>query len=143
MIQYTQEDIELAAQWCLDAHKCQVDKAGNPYFMHPFAVMQSCTEPAEKIVALLHDVLEDSEVISPLDILNQFGQEVFDGVVAMTRGKGESYRDFIKRVSQNPIAKEVKKSDICHNLQDRGFRIPDSLRKRYMDALSFLTGSTF
>lgn len=136
--EYKQEDIELAAKWSLEAHKGQVDKAGKPYFMHPFFVCMQVQKPVEQIVALLHDVLEDSEAISPVDILNQFGQEVFDAVVAITRGIEETYNDYLKRLVTNEIARVVKIADIKHNLMNRLFDIPESLRNRYERALAFL-----
>lgn len=132
------KELELAAKWCLEAHEHQVDKAGNPYFLHPFSIMYHCKNDNQRIVALLHDVLEDSELINPMDILANFGQEIFDAVVAMTRGKGETYSDYISRISTNKLAKSVKILDLKDNLRNRGYEIPDSLRKRYEKALYYL-----
>lgn len=132
------ELIILASQICVDYHYGQVDKAGNPYYLHPFAVASKCKDEKEIIVALLHDILEDTD-FSEISILFHFGQEIFDAVKAITRIEGEKYSDFILRVSKNPIAKEVKKKDIEHNLEDRGYEIPKSLKDRYLAALMILS----
>lgn len=128
----------LAAQICVEYHYGQVDKAGNPYYLHPFAVASKCKDEKEIIVALLHDILEDTDYPA-MNILTHFGQEIFDAIVALTRGIDEKYSDYIKRVSENPLAKFVKKKDLEHNLEDRGFEIPQSLKDRYIAALILLS----
>ena len=132
------KEIILAAQICVKYHYGQVDKAGNPYYLHPFAVASKCKDEKEIIVALLHDILEDTDYPA-MNILTHFGQEIFDAIVALTRGIDEKYSDYIKRVSENPLAKSVKKKDIEHNLEDRGFEIPQSLKDRYIAALILLS----
>lgn len=132
------KEIILAAQICVKYHYGQVDKAGNPYYLHPFAVASKCKDEKEIIVALLHDILEDTDYPA-MNILTHFGQEIFDAIVALTRGIDEKYSDYIKRVSENPLAKYVKKKDLEHNLEDRGFEIPQSLKDRYIAALILLS----
>ena len=132
------KEIILAAQICVKYHYGQVDKAGNPYYLHPFAVASKCKDEKEIIVALLHDILEDTDYPA-MNILTHFGQEIFDAIVALTRGIDEKYSDYIKRVSENPLAKFVKKKDLEHNLEDRGFEIPQSLKDRYIAALILLS----
>lgn len=132
------DKIKLAADICIEYHYGQVDKAGNPYYLHPFAVASKCKDEKEIIVALLHDILEDTD-FTPMQILAQFGQEIFDAVVSLTRGKDEKYSNYIQRVSENPLAKSVKKKDLEHNLEDRGYEIPKSLRDRYIAASILLS----
>ena len=132
------KEIILAAQICIKYHYGQVDKAGNPYYLHPFAVASKCKGEKEIIVALLHDILEDTDYPA-MNILTHFGQEIFDAIVTLTRGIDEKYSDYIKRVSENTLAKSVKKKDLEHNLEDRGFEIPQSLKDRYIAALILLS----
>ena len=132
------KEIILAAQICIKYHYGQVDKAGNPYYLHPFAVASKCKGEKEIIVALLHDILEDTDY-PVMNILTHFGQEIFDAIVTLTRGIDEKYSDYIKRVSENTLAKSVKKKDLEHNLEDRGFEIPQSLKDRYIAALILLS----
>ncbi len=96
-------------------HEGQVDKAGQPYYLHPLAVSEKVDTEKEKIVALLHDVLEDTRATEDT-IRNLFGDEVAEAVVFLTRRREESYMDFIRRASQNEIAKKVKMVDLEHNM---------------------------
>ena len=130
------QDLENAAKFCLFWHSGQEDKNGDPYFLHPFAVMNMCETYEQKMVALLHDILEDTEC-SIEDIANTFPESVYIAVMTITRGEGEKYFSYIKRVAQNPLAKYVKIRDLQHNLS-RG-KIGDSLRKRYETALKMLS----
>lgn len=97
------------------AHRGQVDKAGEPYINHPRAVASKVETAEEKIVALLHDTLEDTylteDVLSPV-----FGENIMDAVVTMTRAKGEDYFQYIGRISENELALNVKMADLTHNM---------------------------
>ncbi len=88
-------------------HEGQVDKAGQPYYLHPLAVSEKVDSEDEKIAALLHDVLEDTRATEDT-IRNLFGDEVADAVVSLTKKDGEDYMDFIRRAAQNEIAKKSK-----------------------------------
>jgi Guanosine polyphosphate pyrophosphohydrolases/synthetases len=107
--------IEIAAK----AHSGQVDKGGNPYIMHPLRVMlnfcESEPEPV-KICAVLHDVVEDSNIT--LDDLRAegFSDEVIAALGCLTKKPGENYDDFISRVLTNDIACKVKNGDIADNM---------------------------
>ena len=127
--------LENAAKFCLYWHSGQDDRNGDPYFLHPFAVMNMCETYEQKMVALLHDIIEDTDC--PIkDLADAFPQEVFAAVMSITRGDGENYFDYIRRLSNNPLAKYVKIRDLQHNLS-RGI-IPDSLKERYERALAML-----
>ena len=114
--------IELARALAEYAHEGQIDKAGAPYFTHPLAVSEMVQTEEEKIVALLHDVLEDTSVTEPT-IRNLFGDEIAEAVLSVTRRDGEDYMDFIARAKQNPIGRTVKLADLHHNMDLS--RIPD------------------
>ena len=104
------ERIELAAAVSRFAHRGQVDKAGQPYYLHPAAVAAMVDGEDEKIVAYLHDILEDTDV-SENTIRNLFGE-----VKLLTHAKSEPYMDYIRRVKENELAKRVKLADLTHNM---------------------------
>ena len=103
--------IEIAAK----AHAGQVDKAGQPYVLHPLRMMLAVTTPEARLAAVLHDVVEDTAVT--LDELRAegFPASVLEAVDALTKREGEDYEAFIRRVAPNPIAREVKLADLRDN----------------------------
>ena len=105
--------IEDAINIAIRAHRAQVDKGGNPYILHPLRVMQRMHDETSRIVAVLHDVIEDAGI--NLSDLSEFGPEVVAAVDALTRRRGETYDAYIDRVSQNAIAKRVKLADLEDN----------------------------
>lgn len=136
------EGMEAAARaMCVAAHKGQVDKCGVPYYLHPFAVASECHGIA-RIVAYLHDVVEDTGVT--LDDMRLCGmpEGVVGSVDAVTRRSGESYADYIDRVALDEIAALVKVADLHHNLSEsRSAGMTDERRERYLRALSVLDPS--
>ncbi len=103
--------IAIAAQ----AHLGQVDKAGSPYILHPLRVMMRLHSTEERIVGVLHDVLEDTAV-SIAELRNEgFSEEVLSALAAVTKNEGEDYESFVRRAAQNPIAKNVKMADLLDN----------------------------
>ncbi|MGC6588445.1 HD domain-containing protein [Paenibacillus sp. Dod16] len=109
-------DIEIAISIALKAHKGQVDKGGNPYILHPLAVMNRVETIEEKIVAVLHDVVEDTEVT--IDQLREtgFSEEILEAINLLTRAKEDSYEEFIDKTLKNRIARNVKIADIKENM---------------------------
>ncbi len=98
------------------AHEGQTDKAGQPYIMHPLRVMFSRKDEIERICAVLHDVIEDTD-ISLADLRNEgFSQDVLTALDALTKRTGENYEDFIERVIENNIACNVKLADLTDNM---------------------------
>jgi len=97
------------------AHSGQVDKAGKPYIEHVVRVAESMTDENTKTVAYLHDVVEDTNMTID-EILVEFGRDIALAVSAITKSNGESYADFIKRISENNLARTVKKADLNDNL---------------------------
>jgi (p)ppGpp synthase/HD superfamily hydrolase len=109
-------DIERAIEIALDAHAGQEDKADATYIRHPLRVMQAMDTETERIVAVLHDVVEDSEY-ELADIEDEFGQEVRAAVAALTKRDGDDYLDdFIPRAAKNDIARIVKRADLKDNM---------------------------
>lgn len=121
--------IELALIIAATAHEGQVDKAGLPYIYHPLEVASRVTDPVEKVVAILHDTVEDCEWITLTGLAANFPREVVDAVDALTKRKGETRMDAAYRAAQNPIALEVKMADVSHNMEMG--RIPNPTEKDY------------
>lgn len=117
-----------ALNFAVDAHKKQFDKAGLPYVLHPIRVAEAMETEEEKVVALLHDVVEDTSV-TLLDIYAEFNvfkhpvkDTIHDAVNAMTKRHGEKYQDYLDRVAANPIAKAVKIADMADNSKPERIR---------------------
>lgn len=100
---------------CRKYHMLQCDKSGKSYAEHPIYVASHFDDNICKIVALLHDTLEDTS-LSPDIIKAEFSVEILESVLAMTRREGEEYLDYVKRLSLDPIAKAVKIEDLKHNM---------------------------
>lgn len=104
-------------------HKGQLDKAGHPYILHPLRIMMRVGSEAAKIVAVLHDVVEDSrdnpsETRWTFERLRQagFSEEVITALEGVTDRHGEDYDNFIERAAANPISREVKIGDLEDNM---------------------------
>src|SRR5512136_1616351 len=107
--------LELAERVARHAHAGQVDKSGVAYVEHCRRVAAKLTGERPKIVAWLHDILEDSNA-SESDLRPQFGDAIVDAVVALTRRNGEAPHDYYARVRGNELARQVKLADIHDNL---------------------------
>lgn len=110
--------INVALDICLEAHRHQVDKLGNFYWMHPVEIAKQCDGAAEAAIALLHDVLEDTEW-SADDLLGRGVPEgIVNSVVLLTKSKGMKNDDYITRLieSNDDFAIRVKLKDIQHNV---------------------------
>lgn len=98
-----------------EAHLSQFDKAGEPYILHPLALALETRDPDERLVAVLHDVIEDSHVTLEFLAREGFPERVLRGIDALTRRRGESYDAFIERVAKDRLATRVKLLDLAHN----------------------------
>jgi (p)ppGpp synthase/HD superfamily hydrolase len=108
--------IEKSLAIALRAHTGVTDKAGRAYILHPLRIMAKMTTDNEMSAALLHDVIEDSD-ITAADLLSEgIPSEVVDAVLCLSKREGESYQDFVFRAKQNPIARKVKIADIEDNI---------------------------
>ena len=100
---------------CFEAHKNQTDKSGVPYVFHPWHLAEQMHTEYEVCTALLHDVLEDTDM-TPDDLRQQgFPEEVITALLYMTHEDGVPYMDYVKKIRENPIAAAVKKADLAHN----------------------------
>lgn len=135
--------LDKALKIAYEAHKNQVDKGGAPYFLHPIYVALLMDTTDQKIVALLHDVVEDTDIT--LDDLRRegFPEYIIEAVDAITH-RGESYEEYIKKVETNALAFAVKLGDIKHNMDiSRLKNITEKDIKRvekYKKALAYLLG---
>lgn len=110
------ENLETAIALAVKAHQGQRDKAGNPYVLHPLRLMFKMSSEIEMIVAVLHDVVEDSDTtMSDLRAMG-FSDEVLEAVDCLTQRNTESYDAFIERSKANPISKKVKSADLEDNM---------------------------
>jgi (p)ppGpp synthase/HD superfamily hydrolase len=117
------------------AHNGQVDKAGEPYILHPIRVMCGMSTDEERIVAVLHDVVEDNPQNWPLERLSSegFSATVIEAIAALTKVQGENYTEYIQRVSQNELASIVKLNDLEDNMNTERIPNPTSADdKRYL-----------
>lgn len=134
---------ELALKIATEAHKGQVDKAGVPYINHPLTVASLVETEEEKIVALLHDTIEDTN-ITEQDLLNYgFSNKIVEAVKLLTHNKDVPYMDYVAKIKDNELARKVKIADLTHNSDlSRLKEITDKDKKRYkkyQKALLYLT----
>lgn len=107
----------------LIAHRGQKDKANKPYFLHPFRVSRNMTDTKAKVVALLHDVLEDSDKYT----INDFtflDDEQKTALLLLTHDKNQDYFEYINAVKENRLAKCVKLMDLRDNLNIKRIKNP-------------------
>lgn len=137
--------LERAIEIATEAHKGQFDKAGREYIGHPIRVMEMGKTEDEKIVGVLHDVIEDTDWTFERLEAEGFSQEVINALRCVTKtSENENYDEFIDRVKKNPLAASVKINDLTDNMDIR--RLPylsdkDVKRlKKYLKAYKRLTG---
>src|SRR5688572_27030190 len=124
--------LEDAIALAVEAHRGQKDKSGEPYILHPLRVMFSCETEVERIVAVLHDVVEDTG--RTFDDLRKLGfsEEVLTALDCVTKREGEDYEQFIERAAANSVARKVKLADLKDNMDLR--RLP-AMEQQDMDRL--------
>lgn len=104
-----------AIQIAAAAHEGQRDKAGAPYILHPLRVMLQMDDDLSRIVAVLHDVVEDTSVSSEALRVEGFSDEVLQALEGLTKRPGEAYSAFIDRAGANPVSRRVKLADLRDN----------------------------
>ncbi|UCG00103.1 MAG: bifunctional (p)ppGpp synthetase/guanosine-3',5'-bis(diphosphate) 3'-pyrophosphohydrolase [Spirochaetaceae bacterium] len=115
--------LERAIQIAVQAHSSQKEKNGNPYILHPLRLMMKMLGELEMSAAILHDVVEDTEWTLEDLRREDFPEAVIEAVDCLTHRKQIRYRDYIQRISKNPIARKVKIADLEDNLDVK--RLPD------------------
>lgn len=124
------------------AHMEQLDKAGKEYINHPIFISKQFDTETEKAVALLHDVVEDSDITFS-DLLNKgIPKEVVEAVSLLTKEEGQSYQEYLERVKANGLATKVKLADLKHNSDLSRISNPSEkdIRRleKYLKAIKFL-----
>ncbi len=109
------ENIKKALKLAYEAHNGQVDKSGYPYIAHPLHLAESMSDEKTTIVALLHDVIEDTDFnLKDIESIG-FDIEIIKALELLTYDKNMEYLDYIKTLKNNVIAREVKIADLKHN----------------------------
>jgi (p)ppGpp synthase/HD superfamily hydrolase len=110
--------LKRAIEIATEAHRGQVDKANEPYILHSRRVMDQVNSIDEKIVGILHDVVEKNPQWSLHRLEGEgFKPTIIEAVDAMTRRAGESYEDLVLRAAANPISRAVKLADLRDNIE--------------------------
>lgn len=107
--------LEIAIALAVSAHRGQTDKGGAAYILHPLRVMMAMDTDEERIVAVLHDAVEDSRAIRVKEIEEAFGPRIAGAVDALTKREGEDYDAYLHRVVADNIAIRVKLADLEDN----------------------------
>lgn len=131
----------LASKIAYKAHEGQTDKAGVPYIFHPIHIAEQMDSEESCVVALLHDVIEDSDIT--LEILSKyFNDNIIAALRVLTKKENDDYVMYIKRVKTNKLATKVKIKDLEHNRDlTRLDEVTDKDRKRsmkYWEAIRYL-----
>ncbi len=132
-----------ALKLCFEAHRDQADKSGMPYVFHPFHLAEQMTDEYTTTVALLHDVVEDTDIT--FEVLTDLGfpAEVTDALKLLTHDDSVEYMDYVAMIKHNPIAKAVKLADLGHNSDTSRLDVVDekALKRveKYAAAIKLLT----
>ena len=131
-----------ALNLCFEAHKDQLDKSGVPYVFHPFHLAEQMKDEQTTIVALLHDVVEDSDITIE-DLKEEgFDNKVLEAIILLTHGKDVKYEYYVLKIKENPIARAVKIADLKHNSDLSRMENVDQKvlerREKYLKALAIL-----
>lgn len=136
------ETTKKALKLCFEAHKNQFDKSGMPYVFHPFHLAEQMTDETTTAVALLHDVIEDTDyTFADLEKMG-FGKEITEPLVLLTHLPDVPYMDYIAKISKDSVAKAVKLADLRHNSDLSRFDFADeqalARREKYIAAIKLL-----
>ena len=131
-----------AMKLCFEAHKDQTDKSGMPYVFHPFHLAEQMETEETTIVALLHDVVEDTDYTLE-DLAGMgFGESVIEALSLLTHDDEVEYMDYVRAIKENPIATAVKLADLRHNSDlSRMDEITEKVlerREKYLKAMALL-----
>lgn len=137
------EQTKKALKLCFKAHKNQIDKSGMPYVFHPFHLAEQMTDEKTTVVALLHDVIEDTDYT--FDDLREIGfeKDVIDALVLLTHNNDTPYMEYVAKIKTNPIARAVKLADLQHNSDLTRLNVVDEKalkrKEKYAEAIKILT----
>lgn len=120
-----------AMKLCFAAHRDQVDKSGLPYVFHPLLVAEQLSGEEEICVALLHDVMEDTDTTAEDIRAAGMSEAVVEALLLMTHDPSARYMDYVASLAKNPLARRVKMADLRHNMDvSRLDIVTDADRKR-------------
>ena len=136
-----------ALKICFEAHRDQSDKSGAPYVFHPFHLAEQMDTEESTVVALLHDVVEDTDyTLSDLDAMG-FSERIIEALSLMTHDPSVPYMEYVKRISNNQLATKVKLADLRHNSDLTRLEYVDSKAlarvKKYAEAIVLLESVAF
>jgi len=131
-----------ALKICFNAHKDQVDKSGLPYVFHPFHLAEQMNSEDEVCAALLHDVVEDTNITFEDLEKEGFNNKVIDALKLLTHDDDTPYMEYVKKIKLNDIARKVKLADLKHNTDltrlDLNFQQIPYKYNTYKEAISYL-----
>ena len=119
-----------------EAHKDQMDQSGVPYIFHPIHLAEQMTDEATTITALLHDVVEDTDMTFDQLAAMGFPAEVIEALKLLTHEKSVDYMDYVRAIRSNPIAKTVKLADLAHNRDQSRLDVIDERAAAWEDKYS-------
>lgn len=130
--------LKMAEEFATEKHRGQVDRAGKPYINHPRVVADGVDGVKEKIVAWLHDTVEDSGA-TVSEIREVFGDDIADAVSCLTHDLRIPYMEYIRGIKKNDLARVVKLADLKHNMDlsrldnvsDADFRRVEKYKRAY------------
>lgn len=126
------------------AHEGQTDMSGMPYIEHPLVVSYRCSSIDSKIVGMLHDVIEDTDISYDDLRAEGFPEHIIEAIRCVTKEEGWDEGSYFTRIKANPIAREVKINDLTHNLDEYRVVTPTAhlieKRVKYRRELAFLQG---
>ena len=127
---------------CFEAHKDQRDKSGMPYVFHPFHLAEQMETEDTTVVALLHDVVEDTDYTLDDLAAMGFGDAVIEALALLTHDPAVPYMDYVAAIRENPIARAVKLADLRHNSDITRLDVVDekalARREKYAQAMALL-----
>lgn len=133
-----------AMKIAFEAHKDQTDKSGIPYIYHPIHLAEQMNDEQTTCVALLHDVVEDTD-ITLSDLRSEgFPEPILEALRLMTHDKTVPYMDYVRKIKANPIARKVKLADLKHNSDLSRLDVVDEKAReraeKYRKAIEILNG---
>lgn len=139
------EKVKKAALIAYNAHKDQSDKGGYPYIMHPIHIAEQMETEDETIAALLHDVIEDTDIGFEYLKKEGFSDTVINCLKILTKDPNEDYMDYIRKIKKTGgIALKIKKADMAHNMIaeriSKKIQSDESRMEKYRAAFDILNG---
>ena len=134
---------KMAMKLCFETHKNQLDKTGLPYVFHPFHLAEQMDDEISTVCALLHDVVEDSDITFEDLAKMGFSGEIIEVLKLLTHAEEVPYMDYVREIKKNPTATKVKIADLKHNSDTTRLDVVDEWaikrNEKYAEALRILT----